>query len=203
MRAWQPGDIILFAWSDRIGRLISTLQASWGDEDSQWTHAAMYVGEGRIVEAAGHPRWRVQVQGMDAFDRRMVRLHDPRLSDTERAALVELAIDTDAEYDLKRAFGTGFDAFFTGPHGDQANARAREDRRVRLTVKEGERRKIVGRCICSDFLDVVYQVATRYTLAKYVRKYAPPAAIYANEELHRHPVTFCRIPDRFVAPAQP
>lgn len=52
---WQPGDVLLFSHTNPvwISRLIirSQRRLGFGSEHSKWHHAAVYIGDGYIVEA--------------------------------------------------------------------------------------------------------------------------------------------------------
>ena len=198
MSDWWVGDIVLFAAHDGISRVIATLQAPWGGDAAQWTHAAMYVGNGRIVEAAAHPHWQVMTRVLEATDRLLVRLHDARLSPEQRHALAKGALETDAAYDWANALRTGLDAFVTGPHPELSDRRSRSYYRAQrhkdVRITPNAKPKVIDRCICSSFLDAVYGEYTGYVLAPHARRLVPPAAIYANDRLMRHHVTHCRVP---------
>jgi uncharacterized protein YycO len=47
----QPGDVVLVKTHHFVSRLIRFGQRSYGKDDAQWNHVAVYVGDGQIVEA--------------------------------------------------------------------------------------------------------------------------------------------------------
>lgn len=47
----EPGDFLLIRTDHFASRLIRFGQRSYGSEDAQWNHVALYIGQGQVAEA--------------------------------------------------------------------------------------------------------------------------------------------------------
>jgi hypothetical protein len=192
MSDWLPGDIILFAGDGRLSSIIEQVQRRWSAPASRWTHAAMYVGDGRIAEAISAPAWRVVRRGLDRYPphRTMLRLHDQHLSAPQREALVAAVLSVDTSYDPLRAVQTGIEALLRGPDFSRIEwpsvPSARRQHGTYLNVVRG--------LICSDLIEAAYGIALRRPAAPRARRFVPPAALFDSSVFVHSYITLCRIP---------
>lgn len=127
-RNWRAGDLLLTreSASDRVGAAIKSAQLKGGyrESDAQWTHAAMYLGDGLTVCEATFSLWpiRTGVQITPLWDYcgdHCVRLRRPKaITTSEEAwlmairALTNIRKDYDFLYIVKLAWqahrGYGF-----------------------------------------------------------------------------------------------
>lgn len=119
MRDWVPGDVVLFASHDKFNGVIELVQRRAWKDAARWTHAALYVGNGCVVEslfslmpgASGVQRRPISVYPPQ---REMVRLFDPKLKDAARRQLVEHVEAITAGYDVMRALRVALDELGVG-----------------------------------------------------------------------------------------
>lgn len=192
MRDWESADIILFGATapSRISRMISLVQQRYG-ASAHWTHAALYTGRGRLIEAVIHPK-RVIARGIDAYvpGRTIAHLRYPGLSSAERSAIVAAAALTmDARYSIRRALRVGADEWF----------RSRLPRTYSYYGKVGHQRThakaaaVVSRCICSDVIEHAFIVGANVTLVSEDIKFVMPASLHASDLLDHTLVSRCRL----------
>ena len=93
--SWRPGDVLLVSalWPDWISRSIQGGQKKGGydSEDARWHHAAVYIGDASICEAA----WSgVRVDSLYSYiGTHLLRVRrDPKLTDDQRWSIVVRAL---------------------------------------------------------------------------------------------------------------
>lgn len=110
-RECLPGDLILFrsVSYDFFGRSISRAQRSFPDEDAQWTHAAVFLYDDRIVEAVpvGGVRTRSLCEDIPNRILRVRRRQGLSESDRYKIALRALSMLGSA-YSLNAALSIGW-----------------------------------------------------------------------------------------------
>lgn len=72
--ALLPGDVLLVTGHGLAGRWIAQAQRRGGfaDDHCQWTHAALYVGSGRVIEATPSGGVRIGLMVETCFNRRLL-----------------------------------------------------------------------------------------------------------------------------------
>lgn len=184
MAGWHDGDVLLFrnATQNAMGTLITaSMTRRYGAAAARWTHAAIYAGEGMIIQAvASNPRV-VQEVAISRYvpSRVIARRAIPILTDAERREIVAAARATiGRNYNYMRAMQAGL-------AGLKIPQRQRLGRRKRAAALRA--------CICSDVVIDAYLIGANVTLAPDVTGVASPAALYLDTNLKFQPVTLCRI----------
>lgn len=86
----KPGDIILVHMANDTGKLIRVLQGLNGDGFSDYEHAAVYVGDGKLIEAGGKgAHLSYASEYANTFTMWSSGIIDP--ADVQRAAIVRAA----------------------------------------------------------------------------------------------------------------
>jgi len=93
----KPGDLVLSRsiWPDWTERLISDAQrkAGFADDDSLWTHAAVFLYDTLVAEAV--PGYGVRVRSLyDDLLGNVLRVRRPRVTDEQRALIALRAVAT-------------------------------------------------------------------------------------------------------------
>lgn len=185
MSGWARGDILLFAEIEPqfAARVIERFQLRQYSAAAIWTHAALYVGDGLLIESVARAPTMVIQRGVDAHvpESAIVRMHDPRLTVEDRDALVD-----EANALLKRPYSF--------PRAAAIGASILTRRRPRSRPAQFARNTVVRGCVCSDVIEMAYNDALGMSAAPDTRGLVPPAAFYENSALQRCAVTWCRLP---------
>ena len=187
MRGWAVADILLFAAeSPHIStRVVEATQRRTYGDSAMWTHAALYVGGGMLVESVAHAPTMVILRGIDAHvpASAVVRMHDGRLTPEDRVAIsAEAKGLLNVPYSFARAAAIGAKTLF----GHMRMPRSRKARLTRNTVIRG--------CVCSDVIEMAYNAAVGLSAAPDTRGFVPPAAFHRRSVLEKHEVSWCRLP---------
>lgn len=188
MSTWRLGDVVLMAPngdSSRLGGAIREVQHrhGFGGSDSSWTHAALFVGNGEVVDVTSSARLsasRVKVEHMSLFvPRARLRLRSsPFLTDAQRSAIAERGrkmSTTAMSYSPWKAFLLAVDAYG-----------ATEFRNSR---------KLLNQVVCSDIVALAYDgILRRPVFGTAERPSILPATLSATDFLADSPVSWCAIP---------
>lgn len=186
--AWSLGDVLLF---EAVGssHVIAWVQArrQYSRSAAKWSHAAIYVGDGLIVEAIKGVG--VVSRGLHAYsvERCVLRLHCGRLTAAERAGVVEEARKQVGQpYSSKKVYYLA------------ASLLARRGRYERRRT-EDEIRRVEALIVCSDVIQMAYIVGASRHAAPNAQHYRgaqaiTPAALAMSEIFTRHLVTPCAVP---------
>jgi hypothetical protein len=183
--AWHPGDVILVKSKepDAISKLIQTVQEpGYGREFAQWTHVAVYLGDGLMLcEAQIDPPARIfsviVSHIWDYFTEHTILLRRSKwASDKEKGWAIATAAATKIgmAYDWQFILKIAADRAFLG-----------ED----VFVRDQTGRVSAERYVCSSLYSTAHAWVTRVSITDRTNGLCIPAFLAADEE-HLHTVDF-------------
>ena len=145
LNALLPGDVLLVTAPRSVPLVVRTAQRSYGfsPEHARWTHAALYIGDGQIIEAtlSEGVRAKDMIPATFRYDILVRRRLNPPLSDAQRCEIVALARET-----IGKNYGTRTVVRLSG----QAVSGGRAGARGHTTPHSGDT------AICSGIVQSVY-----------------------------------------------
>jgi hypothetical protein len=203
MSTWEIGDLVLVR-GRRTGISRSTpivlaqLAGGYAPEDAEWTHAAVYAGEGTVLEATwgfgaeGGIGWG-EVSAYVPDDHIRVRT-DALLTDEQRHEIVAQARSLEGlDYSIPRAMELARQLVLSRVPA----LRAAADR-----IPHGVRASdwgAYGGYVCSDVFAISYEAAANRTIAPADDWIVCPAALSASPHFEDRELTWCALQ----APANP
>jgi hypothetical protein len=191
MRSWLEGDLILTRAKDPSGTatqlIVATQRNVFPDPaHHSWTHAAVYIGDGRVIEADYDPdqKRRGVLEGfvasyVPAYELRLRR--DSRLSPAERHLIVTYARDIEGlDYSLARA-------------AELALISQRGSALLKQVDEDAEARPLLG-FVCSDVYAFAYAKTVKRVAAPRGQPFQSPASLSDSENFQEVLVSWCKIP---------
>lgn len=198
MSSWRPADVVLFSPCGNITAItdfvrIVQRERGFSPRDCIWTHAALYVGDGKVVHVNRNDAKLGNNVGIadvsDFVEQSHFRVRSRKqLSDDERAAIVACAkrmIADEKTYSTLKAFTFALSSF----------------RIIKEKYETSD--ELFNGIVCSDVVSSAYDevIPGLPVFATITHQAALPATLSASTFLEDIEVTWCVIPGRTSARA--
>lgn len=188
---WQPADVLLFGAANGgwVSRQIALAQEQvFASDAAAWSHAALHVGDGLLVEAVARDPGTVVASSIvdhPGAERAVVRLYCAELNDEDRGRIVEEAYGlVGVPYGRRTAVELGLRLWFDIPEVMRAAA-----------ASPGQEEAVRSALVCSEVILRAYIGGAGITPAPHTLHPRVPAALASSPRFTHRPVSHCRVAD--------